>query len=67
MIKIKRLNWGGKLDKKGVKAEKKDLETVTIKMNLQENHIKIKNDEEKSIKKPILSQKNKKSVESDNK
>ena len=55
------------MDKKGVKAEKKDLETVTIKMNLQENHIKIKNDEEKSIKKPILSQKNKKSVESDNK
>lgn|GEM_PF-2752939 len=55
------------MDKKGIKAREKGLETVTIKMNLQENHIKIENDEEKSIKKPILTKKNKKSAEPDNK
>lgn len=41
---------------KEVNAKQKELETVTIKMNLQKNHIKIKNDQEKSIKKPILTQ-----------
>ena len=41
---------------KEANAEKKELETVTIKMNLQKNHIKIKNDQEKTVKKPILNQ-----------